>query len=101
MHRAVVGAGPELKPSREIQRRLYPCARHRNRLVHVLHFFALQSHPARGKDGGGEGTSDRALKVAGVEAAGTADTYALGVNETASFFLAAGVLCQAETGDRA
>jgi hypothetical protein len=47
-------------------------------------------------DGGSECVSDRALKVVKVEPAGTAEVYALGVNQTGCFFLAAGVLCRAE-----
>jgi hypothetical protein len=47
-------------------------------------------------DGGEERTSERALKVAKVQSGGTAEVYALGVNETGCFFLAAGVLCRAE-----
>jgi len=47
-------------------------------------------------DGGDERVSDRALKVVRIEPAGTAEVYALGVNQTGCFFLAAGVLCGAE-----
>lgn len=47
-------------------------------------------------DGGAECVSDHALKVVRVEPAGTAEVYALGVNQTGCFFLAAGVLCRAE-----
>jgi len=37
-----------------------------------------------------------ALRVAAIEPGGTADVYALAVNQTGCFFLTAGVLCKAE-----
>ena len=45
---------------------------------------------------GGERVSDASLHVTQIEAAGTADIYSLGVNQTGSFFLSAGVLCKAD-----
>lgn len=42
-------------------------------------------------------TSDASLHVTQIEAAGTADIYSLGVNQTGCFFLTAGVLCKAES----
>jgi hypothetical protein len=47
-------------------------------------------------DAGAELVSDQTLRVAKVEPAGTAEIYALSVHETGCFFLAAGVLCQAD-----
>jgi len=48
-------------------------------------------------DAGDERTSDASLRVTRIEAAGTADIYSLGVNQTGCFFLTAGVLCKAES----
>jgi len=45
---------------------------------------------------GRERASDASLHVTQIEAAGTADLYSLGVNQTGSFFLSAGVLCKAD-----
>lgn len=47
-------------------------------------------------DTGGEHASDASLHVTKIEAAGTADTYSLGVNQSGNFFLSAGVLCKAD-----
>ena len=41
--------------------------------------------------------SGASLRVTGIEAAGAADIYSLGVNQTACFFVTAGVLCKAES----
>lgn len=49
-------------------------------------------------DNGEARVSDRALKIRSVEPAGAAEVYTLGVNQTGAFFLAAGVLLQAEPG---
>ena len=62
-------------------------------LMPAFHYPAGYRYNA---DGGGERTSDHALTVAKVEPAGTAEVYAIRVNQTGCFFLAAGVLCQAE-----
>lgn len=62
-------------------------------LMPAFHFPAGYRYRA---DEGDERVSDRALRVARVEPGGTAEVYALGVNQTACFFLAAGVLCEAE-----
>lgn len=40
--------------------------------------------------------STASLRVTSIEAGGSADIYALGVNQTGCFFLSAGVLCKAE-----
>ena len=48
-------------------------------------------------DGTGETrASTAALRIDRIEAAGTADVFTLGVNQTGCFFLTAGVLCKAE-----
>lgn len=47
-------------------------------------------------DAGAPRVSTGALAVSTIAPDGTADVYALGVHQTASFFLAAGVLCRAE-----
>ena len=44
-----------------------------------------------------ERASGASLLVTKVEPGGTADIYSLGVNQTACFFLSAGVLCKAES----
>ena len=44
-----------------------------------------------------ERASGASLLVTRVEPGGTADIYSLGVNQTACFFLSAGVLCKAES----
>ncbi|HVO28099.1 MAG TPA: hypothetical protein VMW56_31215 [Candidatus Margulisiibacteriota bacterium] len=41
--------------------------------------------------------SDASLHVTRIEPAGNADLYSLGVNQTGSFFLSAGILCKAES----
>jgi hypothetical protein len=46
---------------------------------------------------GNERASDASLCVTKVEPGGNADIYSLGVNQTACFFLSAGVLCKAES----
>ena len=48
------------------------------------------------EDAGGERESAASLRVTAIEPGGTADVYALGVNQTGCFFLTAGVLCRAE-----
>ena len=47
-------------------------------------------------DAGIQRTSTGAARVAAVAAGGTADIYRLGVNQTGTFFLSAGVLCKAD-----
>lgn len=42
-------------------------------------------------------TSNAAVRVVSVEAAGSSDLYSFGVNRTGNFFLSAGVLCKAES----
>ena len=51
----------------------------------------------RSDTAGGEEASDASLHVTGIEPAGNADIYSLSVNQTACFFLTAGVLCKAES----
>jgi hypothetical protein len=69
------------------------------RLTAGMHLFPAFHYP-RGyefqADDGQTQTSDRSQKVARVEAGSAAEVYALGVNETACFFLAAGILCSAD-----
>lgn len=50
----------------------------------------------RDDQGGNARASTASLRVTGIEPAGTADVYSLGVHQTACFFLSAGVLCKAE-----
>jgi hypothetical protein len=42
-------------------------------------------------------TSDASWRVTSIEAAGNADIYSLGVNQTGCFFLTAGILCKADS----
>jgi hypothetical protein len=60
-------------------------------------FTYPEGYQFRSDPEGGEHTSDASLHVASIEAAGTADVYSLGVNQTGCFFLTAGVLCRAES----
>lgn len=62
-------------------------------LMPAFHFPAGYQYRT---DGGEERVSDHALKITRIQPGGTAEIYALGVNQTACFFLAAGVLCEAE-----
>jgi hypothetical protein len=63
-------------------------------LVPAFHY--PQGHQFTEDAGGNAQESTASLRVIHVEPAGTADIYALGVNQTGCFFLTAGVLCKAE-----
>ncbi len=59
-------------------------------------FTYPQGYKFRVDQNRGEQESGACLRVAHIEPGGSADVYALGVNQTGCFFLTAGVLCKAE-----
>jgi len=63
-------------------------------LVPAFHY--PQDHRFTDEASGEKRESTASLRVTGIEPGGTADTYALVVNQTGCFFLTAGVLCKAE-----
>ena len=80
--------GPDLQPVRASALRVG------SPLLPAFHYPSGYTYQS---DAGADCVSERTHKVAKIEPAGTAEVYSLGVNQTGCFFLAAGVLCQAET----
>jgi hypothetical protein len=60
-------------------------------------FHYPEGYQYRDSDTGAECESTQAVRVVGVEDGGSADVYALAVSRTGCFFVAAGILCKAES----